>query len=87
MTLTTAERRANGLELVQGLWLPAVLVARLDAYCLREGLTRTEVTRQLYTRLLADDARAWARIEADEERRRRQREDDREPPEPPFGTG
>ncbi len=80
MTLTAADRRANGQELVQGLWLPASLVSRLDAYCLREGLTRTEVTRQLYERLLDGDDRAWARIEADEERRRRQREDDREPP-------
>lgn len=47
-SLTTAERRANGLELVQGLWLPAELVRRLDA----SGTTRTAAVLEALERWL-----------------------------------
>ncbi len=43
--MTAAERRANGLALLQGLWLPAELVARVDAACERRGLRRTALVR------------------------------------------
>lgn len=41
-SLTASQRRANGLELLQGLWLPAELVARLRGACERLGVTRTQ---------------------------------------------
>lgn len=44
-SLTAAERHANGLALVQGLWLPAELVSALDAECERRGLRRTALVR------------------------------------------
>ncbi len=44
-SMTAAERRANGLALLQGLWLPAELVARVDAACERRGLRRTALVR------------------------------------------
>jgi len=40
-SLTPAERRANGLALVQGLWLPMGVVSRLDAACRERGQSRT----------------------------------------------
>lgn len=42
-SLTAAQRRENGLELVQGLWLPADMVRELDALCRRTGRTRTAI--------------------------------------------
>ena len=44
-SLTAAQRRANGLALLQGLWLPAELVTRMDAACERRGLRRTALVR------------------------------------------
>ena len=51
-SLTPAERRANGLELVQGIWLPAALVALLDERAGRDGTSRTEVIRETLTVML-----------------------------------
>lgn len=45
-SLTVAQRRANGLELLQGLWLPAELVARLRGACERLGVTRTQAVTE-----------------------------------------
>ncbi len=61
-SLTASERRTNGLELLQGLWLPAKLLARLDAYVGREGTSRTEVTRSLLQSMLDRDDAAWAEL-------------------------
>jgi hypothetical protein len=44
-SLTAEQRRANGQRLVQGLWLPAKLVARLDAHAARERLSRTSIVQ------------------------------------------
>ncbi len=52
-SLTAAQRRDNGLELVQGLWLPAALVLRLDAECDSRGVPRTAVVREALETLLA----------------------------------
>jgi hypothetical protein len=51
-SLTAAERRANGLELVQGLWLPAALVRELDEACKRRGEPRTTLVREALERAL-----------------------------------
>lgn len=56
-SLTAARRRANGLELLAGLWLPAPLVAALDAACKRVGATRTALVAEALTRELARLAR------------------------------
>lgn len=42
-SLTAAERRANGLELLAGIWLPVEIVEALDAECERVGRSRTHV--------------------------------------------
>jgi hypothetical protein len=52
-SLTAAERRANGLALLQGLWLPSELVARVDAECERRGLRRTALVRTALEEWLA----------------------------------
>jgi hypothetical protein len=44
-SLTAAQRRANGLELLAGLWLPAELVSALDADCDRLDVRRTTIVR------------------------------------------
>lgn len=51
-SLTADQRRANGLALVQGLWLDAVLVKRLDGACKRLGVTRTALVAEALTALL-----------------------------------
>lgn len=51
-SLTPAERRANGLALVQGLWLPAELVRQLDLACGARGETRTAFVRRALEKAL-----------------------------------
>lgn len=53
-SLTAAERRANGLALLQGIWLPAELVRALDAECERRGLRRTALVRTALEEWLAN---------------------------------
>lgn len=52
-SLTASDRRANGLELLAGIWLPAELMTRLDAECERRGLRRTALVRTALEEWLA----------------------------------
>lgn len=44
-TVSAADRRAAGQELLQGIWVDQALYTRLDRECERRGLSRSALVR------------------------------------------
>jgi hypothetical protein len=57
-SLTTAERKDNGLLLLQGLWLPEALVEKLKEVSDKLAIPRTRIVREALEVYLARLARS-----------------------------
>jgi hypothetical protein len=44
-TISAADRRAAGQELLQGVWMDRALYLRIDSECERRGLSRSALVR------------------------------------------